>query len=240
MELSRRMIRMAGLLVGVFALLYGVLAPPLGSQPQPPPPTPPPPEPKGPFFEITAYDMPPTAKVGEEVTITATIKNTGDERGRQTVRLAISGVVVAQESLVLSPGQSKNLSFRHTFDEPGDFTVTISTEDDSVSATITVAAAEVRELALIHSSQGLFPAKLSVKRGIPVRLFNTSLDVAHDPVIIRDPETGALAFGTAPFSVKPGELTIIEFIPDQAGEYEITHELHGCPARGKLIVRVSM
>ena len=130
----------AGLLVVVFALLYGVLAPPLGSQPQPPPPTPPSPEPKGPFFEIIAYNIPSTAKVGEEVTITATIKNTGDEQGRQTVRLAIDGRTAAQEPLALSPGESEDLSFRHTFDEPGDFTVTISTEDDSVSALVIITA----------------------------------------------------------------------------------------------------
>lgn len=115
--------------------------------------------------------------------------------------------------------------------------MTISTEDDTVSATITVTAEEIQEFALIHSSQGLFPAKLFVNKGTPVRLYNISLDIEHDPVIIRDPETKALAFGTSPFVVKPGELTIIEFMPDRAGEYEITHELHGCPAVGRLIVR---
>ena len=76
--------------------------------------------------------------------------------------------------------------------------------------------------ALIHSIDDfrIFPEKLTLQDGIPVTVFNISLIAEHlvsfKPFHV--PEE---------INVKPGEISTIEFAPDQSGSFTIHHELHG-------------
>ena len=73
----------------------------------------------------------------------------------------------------------------------------------------------------------MFPDKLVIQKDIPTRLHNISLIAQHrvsvDPFSFPDD-----------FNVKPGEIAIVEFTPNSAGEFTIFHEIHGIT--GKLIV----
>lgn len=94
------------------------------------------------FFEITAFNVPATADVGEEVTITATIENTGTEEGTRTVELTIKrgGTVVAVKTVdkTINPAASVDITFTHVFTAAGEYTVELRTVDDFDSKTITV------------------------------------------------------------------------------------------------------
>jgi len=99
-------------------------------------------------------------------------------------------------------------------------------------------ANEVQELALIHSfSDGqTYPEAIEVERGIKVRLFNIADAQPHDPVVISRDETGTDTVFVEGFSVDPGSVTVVEFVPDEEGEFYITHRPHGHVIVGQLIV----
>jgi len=108
---------------------------------------------------------------------------------------------------------------------------------------LTQAQEDVQEIALIHSlavgddAPTIFPSTITVKVNQPVRLFNTAADSAHAPVLISRDETGGdPLFGVAGFAVLVGEVTVVEFTPDETGEFFITHLPHGHAIVGKLIV----
>ena len=83
--------------------------------------------------------------------------------------------------------------------------------------------------ALLHSIDDfrIFPEKLTVQEGVPVTVFNISLIAEHrvsfKPFLV--PED---------INVRPREISMVEFTPDQQGAFTIFHELHGFS--GALIV----
>ena len=87
----------------------------------------------------------------------------------------------------------------------------------------------VQIYALIHSIDDfrIFPDRLVMQEGVPVTVHNISLIAEHK-----------VSFG--PFhrpediNIKPKEITMINFTPEEPGEYKIQHELHGFS--GELIV----
>jgi len=62
---------------------------------------------------------------GEAVTITVLVANTGGESGSYTVVLKIDGVKEAEETVTLAAGESQDVSFSATREEPGNYTVTV-------------------------------------------------------------------------------------------------------------------
>ncbi|ERH10641.1 MAG: hypothetical protein J07HX64_02419 [halophilic archaeon J07HX64] len=94
-------------------------------------------------FQLSSLD-PTTASVtqGEELVVTASVQNAGEQEATQDVVLAVSGLGdVASESLTLPGGESDSVSF--TVDtanvDPGEYTHTVSTDDGSVEGSLTVA-----------------------------------------------------------------------------------------------------
>lgn len=135
-------------------------------------------------------------------------------------------------------------NFPFTFSTAGSYSVSGRSGELGGSMTVTVAAAgaqpeEVQEFSLIHSLNDLkiYPATLTVKKGVKVRLFNTATDGSHPTIAISSDEDGKNpVFGVQPFDVEVGKLTVVEFTPDKEGTYFITHHLHGHNILGKLIV----
>ena len=66
-----------------------------------------------------------TANVGEYVTITATVRNTGNAKGTKNLKLTVNGAWKAGETVTLSPGETKTVSWNLKFDEPGTYKVCV-------------------------------------------------------------------------------------------------------------------
>lgn len=135
-------------------------------------------------------------------------------------------------------------SFPFVFNTAGSYSVTAQAGSASATMTVNVTtsgvpAEQVQEFALIHSLKDfkIYPATLTVKKGIKVRLFNTATDGSHPIIAISSDQAGQNAvFGVKPFDVEVGRLTVVEFTPDQAGTFFITHRPHGHNIVGQLIV----
>ena len=101
---------------------------------------------------------------------------------------------------------------------------------------------DVQEVALIHSLEigddapTTFPAVITVKVNQPVRLFNTAADSAHIPIVISRDENGTDTVFTEFFNAFVGEVSVVDFTPDETGTFFISHIPHGHPIVGQLIV----
>jgi plastocyanin len=133
-------------------------------------------------------------------------------------------------------------SFEFTFKTVGQFPYRCSIHP-SMTGTVIVEGQqkeEVQEFALIHSlkESKIFPEVITVSKGVKVRLFNIALDGVHPSVVLSSDENGQNAvFGVQPFAVTTGQLTTVEFTPDKAGTFFISHRRHGHNIVGKLVVK---
>ena len=143
----------------------------------------------------------------------------------------------AFDSGTLNPGDT----FQHTFTTAGQFPYRCAIHP-SMTGTVIVEQQkeEAQEFALIHSlaQSKIFPEVITVSQGVKVRLFNTALDGVHPSVAISSDEDGKNpVFGVKPFPVEPGKLTTVEFTPDKAGTFFISHRPHGHNIVSKLVVK---
>ncbi len=99
-----------------------------------------PPEPA--TFEVD--DLEPedeTVTVGDEITVSANVTNTGEESGEDTVELEIGDDEIENDSVNLDAGDSTEVTFEDVDTgelEPDEYTHSVSTSDDEVSGTLTV------------------------------------------------------------------------------------------------------
>ncbi|MCL6642290.1 MAG: cupredoxin domain-containing protein [Candidatus Bipolaricaulota bacterium] len=132
-------------------------------------------------------------------------------------------------------------TFQHTFTATGQFPYRCNIHPSMTGMVIVEQQKEeVQEFALIHSlaQSKTFPEVITVSKGVKVRLFNTALDGVHPSMVISSDEDGKNpVFGVKPFSVEPGKLTTVEFTPDKAGTFFISHRPHGHNIVGKLVVK---
>jgi rhodanese-related sulfurtransferase len=101
----------------------------------------------------------------------------------------------------------------------------------SVLASSVIAEKNLLEKSIIAKKFDFIPNRIEVLRGERVKLYITSVDVAHGIAI------DALGINK---EIQKGELTIVEFTPDKVGEFEIKCSVycgfgHG-GMKGKLIV----
>lgn len=68
---------------------------------------------------------PLVAETGDDVTISATVRNIGTETGEEDVQLLINGNVVETEQVILDPGQEENVSFTVSMNEAGIYNASI-------------------------------------------------------------------------------------------------------------------
>jgi hypothetical protein len=92
-----------------------------------------PPEPAA--FSLSSLAVEPTGvKPGEAVTVSIVVANTGGESGSYTVVLKIDGVKEAELSSPIAAGESLDVTFSVTREDPGDYTVDV----DGLSGSFTV------------------------------------------------------------------------------------------------------
>ena len=91
-------------------------------------------------FAVTIDSTNSPVSEGDTLSVDATVENTGDESDTQTIALQISGLGQNQTDVNLSPGQSKtvSLSVGTSSGDAGDYTATVSSDDDSDSTGVTV------------------------------------------------------------------------------------------------------
>jgi PKD repeat protein len=95
-------------------------------------------------FQLSGLDVESPVAQGDDAEVTATVENTGDEEATQTVALDVDDSQTDSESVTLAGGASQQVSF--TVDTAalaeGDHDVTVSTDDDTASGTLTVTVTE--------------------------------------------------------------------------------------------------
>ena len=79
--------------------------------------------------------------VGDSVDVTATVENTGEADHETDVALTVDGEEVATETVILGPGESTAITFTETFDEAGEYAITVQGVD---AGTLTVTEPDVQ------------------------------------------------------------------------------------------------
>jgi len=95
------------------------------------------------YFRVWDMNIDPSSiNVDESTMIDARVSNTGDESGSQEIVLRVSGSVQDRKNLSLSGGSSERLSFSYTGQTDGDHSVKMSSNDDSVSGSLSVQSSD--------------------------------------------------------------------------------------------------
>ncbi|WP_440006493.1 CARDB domain-containing protein [Halomicrococcus sp. SG-WS-1] len=96
--------------------------------------------PEEPGFQVTNLSAPDTVSVGESFEVTAELTNPGDQSGVEQVFYAFGGVVVQRQTVELSPGESRTVTFQvrsgQIPGEPGAYTHSVRAFDSEQSAQI--------------------------------------------------------------------------------------------------------
>jgi subtilisin family serine protease len=92
-----------------------------------------------PFFDVTSLDAPAEVVEDSEITVNATIENTGNEETTQTVEFQFAGTALLTQNVTLAPNESTQVTFQPTVAaDPGTYEHGVFTNDDSLTANITV------------------------------------------------------------------------------------------------------
>jgi hypothetical protein len=98
-------------------------------------------KPSEPFYDVNITQAPTDANVGENITVEAEVKNTGNETNLQDITFSVNGTVEdTKKDRGVMPGSSINVSFNYTVgmnDTPA-VDVAVSSDDSTDSSTVTV------------------------------------------------------------------------------------------------------
>ena len=89
------------------------------------------------YFSVYGISAPSTVEEDESFSVSATVENTGEASDTQDISYNRGG----SSSESLSGGESTGVSFSDSISDEGSYTLTISSDDDSDSTSITVEAA---------------------------------------------------------------------------------------------------
>ncbi len=110
------------------------------------------------FSETATF--PAGGVTGESVSLTVAVENTGDAEGDHEVALSVDGEEVATESITLDEGESTTATLSHTFEEAGEYDLSVAGEDETVTiyetprAFTNVAMAEVETQRIEETTTG--------------------------------------------------------------------------------------
>ena len=174
-------------------------------------------------FEIVSVS-PEEATVtqGDTVTVSATVQNTGDQEATQTVNLDIDGITDSSD-LTLGGGEAGSVSFDVDTSgvDAGDYTHTVSTEDDEFSGSLTI---ETQQTPATFEVQSVDPEQATVTQGdgltvsatvqntgdregtgaVTLELGGRSFD---SDLTLAGGESGTVSFDVTTDDIEPGEYT---------------------------------
>ena len=157
-----------------------------------------------------------TVTAGETVTVTAMVENTGGVNGTVRPRLVVGGEPVADRILDLDGGQSEQVAFRHTFEEAGDYSVSVS---DEVAGRVTVESPATMQVAATALSTTRLLTNETLQ--IRARIDNTgdrdgtaTVPVAIDGTTVAEPTLSIRAGDNRAFDV--------EYQFEEPGTYEVS------------------
>lgn len=78
-------------------------------------------------------------EAGSSGTVSATVTNEGNAAVEQTLQLLVDGEAVDEQTVDLSAGESEEVQFTRSFDDPGEYSVAV---DDTEAGTLTVQATQ--------------------------------------------------------------------------------------------------
>ncbi|EMA63074.1 CARDB domain-containing protein [Halorubrum lipolyticum] len=174
-------------------------------------------EPPSAAFEVTDVSLSETEiAVGDTVTVTAAIENTGDSDGTYTADLLVDGTVEESKSVDIAAGQTETVTFTRSFDTAGDYTIGVGdgpTRELTVEpepANVSVTDAELSPTRIDPGETTTVTATV-VNDGGSAGEFTADLTVDGTT---EESETGTLG---------ADEKTTVEFTPsfEEAGAYDI-------------------
>lgn len=102
------------------------------------------------FFDILLSSVPDSVTAGDTLTLAATVTNTGEEVGTQTLSFDAEGDRRASRAVTLSAGESESVTFEYetaSADVPG-VNLTVSSANATAATTVTVPEGPVFEVGL--------------------------------------------------------------------------------------------
>ena len=134
-------------------------------------------------FKIVNFDLAPNpAKVGEQVTGTATIENVGEATGTYKANLLVDGEVIWTTEVTLAGGTTEAVSFSEYTDHPGNFNIEIDGQKVTLRVVEPVRLETGTELKRKISGKGKFDVDNQLDSDVVVILS-----------AIKEPETPLLA-----------------------------------------------
>lgn len=117
-------------------------------------------EPDQPFFDVTITDAPEQVTEGDEVVVEYTIENTGDETATQDIQFLVDDEEIdTEDGVELESGDTFDGEF--TYETDGDdvpsIDVTVASDDDSDTATVTVDSLDPDAELAIDDFEDQFP-----------------------------------------------------------------------------------
>ena len=91
-------------------------------------------------FTLSGVSSNSPVTAGDTVEVTATVENTGDLEGTQTIQLTDGSAVLDSQEVTLASGASQQvtLSWQTTADDVGDNSLTVRSDDDTATASVSV------------------------------------------------------------------------------------------------------
>lgn len=89
-------------------------------------------------YDLGSLDAPLNSLSGRSTSIDAEVTNVGDRQGTATAVLTVDGSEVASEEVTVDAGASASVSFSHTFESAGEYTVSVAVGGATASQTVTV------------------------------------------------------------------------------------------------------
>ena len=133
------------------------------------------------FFEVSIDETNSPVTEGDTLTINATIENTGDEEGTQTIDVDAGDLGEDNVSVTLNANEStqETLSVETGEGDAADYNATVSSEDDSDSTTVTVV-----EPAFFHVSidETNSPVEVNETLDVNTTIENTGTETATQTV----------------------------------------------------------
>lgn len=107
-------------------------------------------------FAVELTEVPEFVSAGSTASIVATVENTGTLSGTQDIVIDIDEETVETKSAVdLAGGATETVEYSHEPEDVGEFSVEVSSDDDSASATVNVVTPMVTGVRSFGSKSGM-------------------------------------------------------------------------------------